>query len=54
MKPETTNTRWGRLAAHVQGMARCMLHGHFDRTGFFVAGIFRQITPLRGKKCRRC
>ncbi|MBI5821089.1 MAG: hypothetical protein HZA88_19135 [Verrucomicrobia bacterium] len=53
MKIETLNTRWGRMAAHVQGMARCMMHGQFGRTGFFVAGILRQMAPNRSKKCLR-
>ncbi|MBI5687591.1 MAG: hypothetical protein HZC54_21175 [Verrucomicrobia bacterium] len=53
MKLETINTRWGRLAAHMQGWARCVMHGHIERSGFFVAGIFRQLAPQRTKKCLR-
>jgi hypothetical protein len=41
------------MAAHLQGMARRMRHGHFDRTGFFVTGFFRQLVPQRSKKCLR-
>jgi hypothetical protein len=30
-----------------------MARGHFERTSFFVAGIFRQMCPRHGRKSRR-